>query len=127
MGGCGNKKGGSCGCGRNSEERSLDEESLEDQALEVSSKSCKNDGSPSGQEGDQCGFEFIEEPTLVREGWTRRHLLSADRVKESQELYEALGFEVKVVRPQLLAKSHDCDDCSTKVESDYFQIYTRKV
>lgn len=58
--------------------------------------------------------------------WQKRNTVGKERVDELKELYESLGFEVKVeplVGP--LGGEEACDSCFSGGE--YFVIYTRKV
>lgn len=59
--------------------------------------------------------------------WERRNTVDAHRAGELVELYESLGFEVKLER--IGGAMSDRDECSVCMENEreeYFIIYTRK-
>ena len=67
---------------------------------------------------------MTEEEELVGEGWERRSILSEPRLSEAVEMYEELGFEVRVEPVDLECMDEDCKECF--VGEDCRVIYTRK-
>lgn len=65
-------------------------------------------------------------PSFLEGGWIRRHLVSQDRVSESIEIYENLGFEVKIESPQSTDFDEKCGSCAVFACKEYLLIYTRK-
>jgi len=60
--------------------------------------------------------------------WERRNTVGRDRVDELTELYESLGFEVKVERHTGLENADEiCESCYGDPAGEYFIIYTRKI
>ncbi len=59
--------------------------------------------------------------------WEKRNTVDASRMDELVELYESIGFEVRLEK---IEKSDSLDvECSVCLENraeDYFIIYTRK-
>ena len=72
------------------------------------------------------GFERPPDPQLVAEGWERRFMADARRVKEYTELYSSMGFEVRAepIRPEEIGP--DCGDCSLVLYRLFVTIYTRR-
>ncbi len=66
------------------------------------------------------------DPKLIEEGWQRRFMVGPDRLEETRQLYEELGFEVlnAAVKPTLFNEM--CKGCATLACEDYVIIYTRK-
>lgn len=61
----------------------------------------------------------------IPEEWQIRNTVGPDRVQELTELYEELGYEVKVESYKTCNKDEDvCDTCLDGGE--FFIIYTRK-
>lgn len=69
--------------------------------------------------------------------WENRNTVDKNRVDELVELYESLGYEVRIERNKgQLAKDMDCDPdddcdaCELKKEcfahGEYYTVYTRK-
>jgi hypothetical protein len=59
--------------------------------------------------------------------WEKRNTVGKDRVDELVELYESLGFEVKVERftgPENAADA--CDTCYGDPAGEYYVIYTKR-
>ena len=59
--------------------------------------------------------------------WQKRNTVGKDRVAELTELYQSLGFEVKVERftgPDQPGET--CDSCYGNSAGEYYIIYTRK-
>ena len=64
------------------------------------------------------------EEQLKKEGWTRRFSASEPRLSESVELYESLGFEVRL-EPFEPESDEDCHECIEGFEGTIKVIYTR--
>ncbi len=66
-----------------------------------------------------------EEERLNREGWVRNFSAKEPRLSEFSELYESLGFEVRLepLRPDEI--EGDCKVCFEDELEDYRTIYTR--
>lgn len=59
--------------------------------------------------------------------WEKRNTVGKDRVSELTELYESLGFEVKVesyTGPENAEET--CESCYGDPAGEYYVIYTRK-
>lgn len=82
------------------------------------------------QDHDQDLFPYLDrapDPELVSQGWERRFMVGPDRLDESMQIYQELGFEIRQepVRP---VEFHDiCQACQTLACNDYVTIYTRKI
>ncbi len=63
---------------------------------------------------------------LISEGWERRFIADARRAEEAMELYEQLGYEVRVEPAQGAELGDDCDDCQLMLLLQFKTIYTRK-
>jgi len=60
--------------------------------------------------------------------WEKRNTVSEDRVGELVELYESLGFEVKVEAfTEFEGGGEVCESCLLDSAVEYFIIYTRKL
>ena len=57
--------------------------------------------------------------------WFKRNTVGSDRVAELKELYESLGFEVKV-EPVTVSEDPACQGCYAG-PGEYFVLYTRKI
>lgn len=79
---------------------------------------------PTDAEGDDHGIPA--DPKLIAAGWVRRHLADPDRAKESVELYESMGFEVKAHTLTPADFGSGCQKCSSEICKSYVLIYTRK-
>ena len=76
--------------------------------------------------GDGQSPSAPSDPALLAEGWERRTMVEPARVQEFTELYESLGFEVRV---QDLTKENfgsNCAGCAASACNSYVLIYTRK-
>jgi len=62
---------------------------------------------------------------LEERGWSRRFLCAPDRVDEAVELYEEMGFEVRIEKPDPSTFDDGCRDCSDEVCKSHVLIYTR--
>lgn len=63
---------------------------------------------------------------LVAEGWERRHLADAERAAESVELYESLGYEVRVEPLTPDDFGPQCAECALAACHACVRIYTRR-
>ncbi|MFQ5679476.1 MAG: hypothetical protein ACE5HP_08450 [Gemmatimonadota bacterium] len=59
-----------------------------------------------------------------RAGWTRRFLGAPPRLQEAVELYESLGLEVRLERPEPEDLAAECEECPA-ARSLFRVIYTR--
>lgn len=82
---------------------------------------------PLGPNADSDEFTVPADAELLAQGWTRRNLEEPTRARELVDLYESLGFEVKVetLTPQNFPDQ--CQSCGLSVCSSYVLIYTRKL
>lgn len=63
----------------------------------------------------------------VKMEWEKRNTVGKDRVTELTELYESLGFEVKVERYAGPENGGEvCEGCYGDSAGEYFVVYTRK-
>jgi hypothetical protein len=60
-------------------------------------------------------------------GWTRRTTIDEPRLSELVELYEELGFEVKLQPMSPEELGDQCSECMLKDSDHYRTIYTRPV
>jgi hypothetical protein len=63
---------------------------------------------------------------LKKEGWVRQFTYDEPRLSEAKELYESLGYEVRL---EPATKEEVLGDCSVCLEEDmdkYKTLYTRK-
>jgi hypothetical protein len=63
---------------------------------------------------------------LAAAGWVRRNLADAARARESVELYESMGFEVKVRTLTPADFGPQCAHCASAACAACVLIYTRK-
>jgi hypothetical protein len=63
---------------------------------------------------------------LVADGWQRRFTADETRIKEITELYEQLGYEVRVEPVAAAELQDDCHGCLTSRALRLCTIYTRK-
>ncbi len=66
------------------------------------------------------------EEELKKEGWERQFTYDEPRLSEAKELYESLGYEVRM---EPATKEDIAGDCSVCLEEDmdrYKTLYTRK-
>jgi len=64
---------------------------------------------------------------LATEGWTRQFAASEPRLQEAVQLYEALGFEVRLEPVELSEPtSSECGNCYRWRSERYRTIYTRR-
>jgi hypothetical protein len=72
------------------------------------------------------GYSVQEDPGLIEQGWARRFMAAPDRARESVELYQSMGFEVKVVELTPADFGPNCTECGSGLCQSYVLIYTRK-
>lgn len=73
-----------------------------------------------------CGLPIRSDPKMEAQGWTRRHVADPARAKESVELYESLGYEVKAQELTPSDFNPACRECASAMCRSYVVIYTRK-
>ncbi|MCK4444110.1 MAG: hypothetical protein KAW09_06175 [Thermoplasmata archaeon] len=61
---------------------------------------------------------------LEKEGWTRMFTATEPRLSESVEMYESLGYEVRLEDIEM-EKDEDCQECVKGFEDTIKVIYTR--
>ena len=66
-----------------------------------------------------------QEQEPIKQGWTKRNIADEPRLSEAVEMYESLGFEVRVEPVDL--ESEDCTECMRAEPDRYKVIYTRKL
>jgi len=64
---------------------------------------------------------------LALEGWTKKFTCDADRVSEFVEMYESIGFEVRVEPVSPDDPDLTCQACFVGNREGYKTIYTRKI
>jgi len=62
---------------------------------------------------------------LLAEGWERRFLAVGPRLEEARELYERLGFQVRLEPPTDADLREECGDCHEALQR-YRVVYTRR-
>lgn len=72
------------------------------------------------------GYSVQEDAGLAAEGWVRRFMAAPERAQEARELYESMGFEVKVVELTPADFGPNCTECGSSLCQSYVLIYTRK-
>lgn len=78
-----------------------------------------NDARSSGLSGGE------RDRRLARQGWVRRFVAGPARLREMTELYERLGHEVRLERPDEEELAEACRGCALPME--LFRIlYTRR-
>jgi hypothetical protein len=70
--------------------------------------------------------ELEPDPELVAQGWERRFMADARRVKEAIDLYTEMGYEIHTVPLQPVELADDCEGCRLVVAFQFQNIYTRK-
>jgi hypothetical protein len=81
---------------------------------------------PQSEDGTPLELSIRANPALVAAGWTRRQLADPFRAKETTELYQSLGFEVKSCKPTPDDFGPKCKDCAEAACRAYVLIYTRR-
>ena len=59
--------------------------------------------------------------------WQRRNVLETERVKELVEMYESIGFEVRVKDFKPGEFEGECSECMKSEPEKYKVIYTRRL
>ena len=86
-------------------------------------------------DGDPCPLEsnddasstpVLADPELLAQGWTRRNFEEPTHAKELVELYQSLGYEVRIEALKPESFPDQCQTCGLSVCSSYVLIYTRK-
>jgi hypothetical protein len=81
---------------------------------------------PDRDPGEAHEHSVRSDPALVAQGWTRRNLADPARAREAIDLYESLGFEVKVARLTPADLGPACRDCAPDICRAYVLLYTRR-
>jgi hypothetical protein len=66
-----------------------------------------------------------EAAALAAAGWVRRFMATGPRVEESVALYQALGYDVRLVRPSAAELREECGECRLALEL-FRVLYTRR-
>jgi hypothetical protein len=64
---------------------------------------------------------------LKKEGWERQFTYDEPRLSEAKELYESLGYEVRLEPATKEEIEGDCSVCLEEDMDKYKTIYTRKI
>jgi hypothetical protein len=76
-------------------------------------------------ESDHNNAEVTRKEQLLNEGWTRRFIYDEPRLTEAKEMYESMGFEVRL-EPVVTDELEDnCDTCIKSYPERYKILYTR--
>lgn len=70
--------------------------------------------------------QFQPDPALVAEGWERRFITDATRLKEVIDLYAELGYAVRAEPLKVEEFGDDCEGCTLVALLQFKTIYTRK-
>lgn len=70
--------------------------------------------------------QLAPDPTRVADGWERRFITDATRLKEVVALYEGAGFEVAADPIRREDFPDGCDDCQLLALLQFRTIYTRR-
>lgn len=70
--------------------------------------------------------QMAPDPALLADGWERRFITDATRLREVVALYESLGFAVRAVPVQAAEVGEDCDDCQLAGLLRFHTVYTRR-
>ncbi len=85
-----------------------------------------NDDLSCGTGLTDSGYSVGDDPELIADGWVRRFMANPERAKEAVELYESMGFEVKVKELTPADFGPNCTECGNSLCETYVLIYTRK-
>ena len=66
------------------------------------------------------------DPKLVAEGWERRFMIDKRRVPEFTELYQSMGYEVRLEGIRAEEIEPDCSDCALVMHQIFVTLYTRR-
>jgi hypothetical protein len=83
----------------------------------------RGEGRKARGESDISGIEMAKEQELIDQGWTKRFIYDEPRLSEAVELYESMGFEVRLEPIDM--DSEDCTECMRAEPDKYKVIYTR--
>lgn len=72
------------------------------------------------------GYSVQDDPDAIAQGWVRRFMAAPNRAREAEELYESMGFEVKIVELTPEDFGPHCAECGSSLCQSYVLIYTRK-
>ena len=72
-------------------------------------------------------LDFRPDPQLEAEGWTRRFMADPDQIEEKIQLYNDLGFEVRIERIKPTELHDVCGACRLATCTAYVTLYTRKL
>ena len=61
----------------------------------------------------------------MEDGWLKRNITDNFKVKETVELYELLGYEVKVTNYDPDSCDVECNECMKDTPEKFKVIYTR--
>ncbi len=74
-----------------------------------------------------CGSDTVpSNAKLIDQGWERRFVVEGERMRESIELYESMGFETRVEKLSRSDFGAGCGDCAQMACEAYAMLYTRK-
>ncbi len=65
------------------------------------------------------------DPELTAQGWVRRLMAGPDRLQECVEIYESMGFEVKVQPLTVDDFASECRQCAAACDG-CVMVYTRR-
>ncbi len=78
-------------------------------------------------DGEQLGAAmFRPDASLLQEGWEYRFVASGQRLRETEELYSELGFEVRAESIPPEAFPEGCEECQLILMLNFKAIYTRR-
>lgn len=72
------------------------------------------------------GAMFRPDSSLLQEGWEYRFVASGQRLREVEELYSELGYEVRVESIPKEAFPEGCVECQLVLMLNFKAIYTRR-
>jgi hypothetical protein len=84
------------------------------------------DACPLDATSNEVGLSAPADAELIAQGWARRHFIDPNRVQESIELYESMGFEVHTRKPHASEFGTQCRLCASTSCGSFVLIYTRK-
>lgn len=84
------------------------------------------DGTSHAGSEESARATFYSDPKVVAEGWQQRNVSGPDRVQELSELYESLGYEVRIEALSPASFGSTCEGCAVVACTSYVVIYTRK-
>lgn len=72
------------------------------------------------------GVVMSRRENLESEGWELQSVLSEPRLSEAVELYERIGYEVKVLPFDPNEECTECTECFKECMDTIFVVYTRR-